>query len=223
MSSSSSSTTAQGTTLYHEPSVPHLLTLVALLYLLQLARGIANRVLHAGLLGEIAVGVIFGPVAQILEQSWEETFIVVGYIGLVLIVCTSSFSSPLMAVFPDFFCFSLYPRAVEGGLTLRPSAFLSVLPLAIICALVGVLVPMAFTFALFSASHFGYPPLQAFTAGSALASTSLGTVSTIFYSVIHRVLNSLHCRPFSSSAPPAPLSVQLESAQSLPVQPSSTT
>lgn len=177
MSSSSSSTAAQGTTLYHEPSIPHLLTLVALFYLLQLARGIANRVLHAGLLGEIAVGVILGPVARILEQSWEETFIVVGYIGLVLIVCTSSFSSALKAVFPNFFCSSsLFPRAVEGGLTLRPSAFLSVLPLAIICALVGVLLPMAFTFALFSASSFGYPPLQAFTAGSALASTSLGTV-----------------------------------------------
>lgn len=94
MSSSSQSSTASGTTSYHEPSLPHLLTLVGLLYFLQLARGVANRVLRAGLLGEIAVGVIFGPIAKILEQSWEETFIVVGYIGLVLIVRASSSFSP---------------------------------------------------------------------------------------------------------------------------------
>ncbi|GAA5855007.1 hypothetical protein JCM8547_002342 [Rhodosporidiobolus lusitaniae] len=139
-----------GTISYHEPALPALLTLIALLYLLQVARGLANRLLGAGLLGEIAVGVVFGPCAKILDVEWERTFVAVGYIGLVLIV-------------------------FEGGLTLKPSSFLSVLPLALVVAMVGILLPMAFTFALFSASSFGYPPLQAFTAGSALASTSLGT------------------------------------------------
>jgi len=64
----------------------------------------------------------------------------------------------------------------EGGLTLQPKTFLPQLPMALVVALVGILVPLAFTFALFSASTFDYPPLEAFTAGSALASTSLGTV-----------------------------------------------
>ncbi|GAA5995332.1 hypothetical protein JCM11641_006442 [Rhodosporidiobolus odoratus] len=146
MSSSTSNTTT-----YHEPSLPHLLALVALFYLVQLFRGIANALLGAGLLGEIAVGVILGsPLGNILGQETEQVFIAVGYIGLVLIV-------------------------FEGGLTLRPSSFIPLLPLALVTALLGILLPLAFTFALFSAPTFGYPPLQAFTTGSALASTSLGT------------------------------------------------
>ncbi|GAA5950595.1 hypothetical protein JCM21900_002518 [Sporobolomyces salmonicolor] len=139
-----------GTTSYAEPPLPRLLTLISLLYLVQLARAIANYLFGAGLLGEIAIGVIYGPVAHILPLEWEETFIVVGYIGLVLIV-------------------------FEGGLTLHPRSFLPLLPLALVTALLGILLPLAFTFALFSAPTFDYPPLQAFTAGSALASTSLGT------------------------------------------------
>lgn len=61
----------------------------------------------------------------------------------------------------------------EGGLTLQPHSFLPQLPLALVTALVGILLPLVFTFALFSG--YQYPSLQAFSAGSALASTSLGT------------------------------------------------
>ncbi|BGP21250.1 solute:hydrogen antiporter [Rhodotorula toruloides] len=143
-----SSPTAAGTVPYHEPPFTSLAILIAFLFLANVARGAANKVLYAGLLGEITVGVVFGPVARILDVDWERTFVVVGYIGLVLIV-------------------------FEGGLTLRPRSFLPQLPLALITALIGILLPLAFTFALFSA--FVYPQLQAFSAGSALASTSLGT------------------------------------------------
>ncbi|BGP12320.1 hypothetical protein JCM10213v2_000233 [Rhodosporidiobolus nylandii] len=136
---------------YHEPAAPRLLALIALFYLVQLFRGIANALLGAGLLGEIAVGVILGsPLGDILGRETEEVLIAVGYIGLVLIV-------------------------FEGGLTLKPKSFLPLLPLALVVALLGILLPLAFTFALFSAPTYGYPSLQAFTAGSALASTSLGT------------------------------------------------
>ncbi|BGP36304.1 hypothetical protein JCM10450v2_000200 [Rhodotorula kratochvilovae] len=128
----------------------HLAIVLSFLYLAQVARAIANRVFYAGLLGEIAVGVVYGPVAKILRVEWQETFLLVGYLGLVLIV-------------------------FEGGLTLQPRTFLPQLPMALLVALIGILLPLAFTFALFSAPTFGYPPLQAFTAGSALASTSLGT------------------------------------------------
>ena len=79
-----------------------------------------------------------------------ETFLLVGYIGLVLIV-------------------------FEGGLTMQPSSFVPQLPLACVTALVGVLAPIALTFGLYHG--YGYPTIDAFAAGSALASTSLGTVS----------------------------------------------
>lgn len=71
---------------YHEPALPQLLTLISFLYLLQVFRTAADKVLGAGLLGEIGVGVVFGPVAGILEVDWETTFVAVGYIGLVVIV-----------------------------------------------------------------------------------------------------------------------------------------
>nr|CRX78930.1 hypothetical protein ls5930a1_00009 [Leucosporidium scottii] len=147
-------TTAQVT--YHEPSLPHLLTLISFLYLLQVFRAVADRILGAGLLGEIGVGVVFGPVAGILEVDWETTFVAVGYIGLVIIV-------------------------FEGGLHLSPQHFLPSLPLATISALLGILLPLAFTFALFSA--YSYPTLHAFSAGAALASTSLGTTFFVLKTV----------------------------------------
>lgn len=52
-----------------------------------MARWIADRLLYAGLLGEIVVGIIFGkPLGAILHDSWEQTFLALGYIGLLLIV-----------------------------------------------------------------------------------------------------------------------------------------
>ncbi|SCV74666.1 BQ2448_7695 [Microbotryum intermedium] len=137
-----------GTVSYHEPSIPRLLTLSSFIYLLQVGRSAANAILGAGLLGEIAIGVIYGPVAKILPIEWEETILVLGYLGLVLIV-------------------------FEGGLDVKPALFVPALPLSTIAALLGILAPLAFTFALFHG--FGYPTLHAFAAGSALASTSLGT------------------------------------------------
>ncbi|KAI5477045.1 solute:hydrogen antiporter [Pseudohyphozyma bogoriensis] len=137
-------------TAYHEPSWVTLTVLVSFLYLLQVARTIANHTLGAGLLGEIAVGIVYGPVAGILPEEWRDTLLVLGYIGLILIV-------------------------FEGGLDFEPALFLPALPVATLTALIGVLVPLAFTFALFTSPSYAYPAIQAFTAGSALASTSLGT------------------------------------------------
>lgn len=81
-----SSAAPAGTVPYDEPPFVPLATLIAFLFLANVARGIANKLLYAGLIGEVAVGVIFGPVAKLLDAEWERTFVVVGYIGLVLIV-----------------------------------------------------------------------------------------------------------------------------------------
>ncbi|TNY19842.1 Sodium/hydrogen exchanger family-domain-containing protein [Rhodotorula diobovata] len=166
-----------GTVLYEEPTFVQLAILVSFLYVANALRVVANRLVGAGLLGECAAGIIYGPVAKILDPEWMHTFVAIGYIGLVLIV-----SVPLPLPLPSVPLSDPSPHltlplvdSFEGGLTLQPKTFLPQLPLACVVALVGILVPLALTFALFSASTFNYPPLEAFTAGSALASTSLGT------------------------------------------------
>lgn len=59
---------------------------VSFLYFLQVARVIANYTLGAGLLGEIALGIIYGPLANLLQDDWDSTFLILGYLGLILIV-----------------------------------------------------------------------------------------------------------------------------------------
>jgi len=83
---SSTTLKPQGTIPYHEPSLPSLLTLISFLYFLQVFRNICDTLLGAGLLGEITIGVIYGPLAKILNVEWQETFLAIGYIGLILIV-----------------------------------------------------------------------------------------------------------------------------------------
>ncbi|EIW62307.1 Sodium/hydrogen exchanger [Trametes versicolor FP-101664 SS1] len=135
---------------YEEPSLIRLLVFSSFLYLLNLARIAADFLLHGGIVAEIALGIIYGsPLAALLPIEWEETFTVLGYLGLILVV-------------------------FQGGLSSNLPMLLSNLPLSTVCALVGVGVPIAFSFALLNAA-FGYKPLEAFAAGAALSSTSLGT------------------------------------------------
>lgn len=107
---------------YHEPSFELLATFTSWLYFLQVFRNVADYLLGAGLLGEIGVGIVYGPVAQtgFMPVEWQETIIVIGYLGLVLIV-------------------------FEGGLTISPDTFLPTLPLALGAAMIGILLPIAFT------------------------------------------------------------------------------
>lgn len=45
------------------------------------------KIIQAGIIGQIAVGIIYGvPLANILEHNWQETFLVLGYVGLILII-----------------------------------------------------------------------------------------------------------------------------------------
>lgn len=138
---------APGTVAYSEPHFPALATLIAVLYLAQVARNIAGKLLYAGLLGEIAIGVIFGPVAKLLpvrakpnpqgpgitaidgratdpsalrlQNNWETTFLVVGYIGLVLIMCV--FEERRTEAGPPRRLTHLLYHSFEGGLTTEPS------------------------------------------------------------------------------------------------------
>ncbi|KAI0637600.1 hypothetical protein C8Q77DRAFT_1214666 [Trametes polyzona] len=135
---------------YEEPTLIHLLTFSSFLYLLNIIRVAADFLVHGGIVAEITLGIIFGsPLAGILHIDWEATFTVFGYIGLVLVVFEGGLSSNLRMLFKN-------------------------LPLSLVCAVTGIVFPIALSFASLYAG-FGYRPLEAFAAGAALSSDSLGT------------------------------------------------
>lgn len=52
------------------------------------------KVIRAGIIGQIAVGIIFGkPLADILELPWQNTFMALGYVGLILIIFEGMYTS----------------------------------------------------------------------------------------------------------------------------------
>ncbi|KAI0077066.1 Sodium/hydrogen exchanger [Panus rudis PR-1116 ss-1] len=150
---------------YSEPSIIHLLVLLSFIYLLNVVRVGADYFLHAGIVASIAMGMIYGtPLAAIIPEEWESMFTVIGYLGLMGIV-------------------------FEGGLSTNISLLFSNLPLSSLCAMTGVALPIAFSFAMLTAGY-GYTPLEAFAAGAALSSTSLGTTLMALSSVSRSVTGS---------------------------------
>jgi Kef-type K+ transport system membrane component KefB len=72
---------------YEEPHTAPLLILASYLWILNLSRWVFQYLVGAGLLGEILMGMIWGsPLAGWLQIEWQSTFVVLGYIGLLLIV-----------------------------------------------------------------------------------------------------------------------------------------
>lgn len=72
---------------YHEPTSTQIAIILSFLLFLNLAGKLAQRYLNAGLLGQILVGIVYGtPLAGILQDSWEEAIVVIGYAGLLLVV-----------------------------------------------------------------------------------------------------------------------------------------
>ncbi|KAH6616057.1 Cation/H+ exchanger [Chaetomium sp. MPI-SDFR-AT-0129] len=135
---------------YHEPSIISILTLISFFLFLAVAEWLADKALRASLIGHIVVGLVYGvPLGNILPGDWQETFLALGYIGLLLII-------------------------FEGGLTIRLDLLKQNLVLSIIAALLGVLTPIALSFALLYAG-FHHGALESFIVGVALCSTSLGT------------------------------------------------
>ena len=50
-------------------------------------RVVADYLVHAGVVAEIALGIIYGsPLASLLPLEWETTFTALGYLGLILVV-----------------------------------------------------------------------------------------------------------------------------------------
>ncbi|KAG6819925.1 hypothetical protein H0H93_007324 [Arthromyces matolae] len=135
---------------YTVPDTPVILATSSFVYLLNVADDCFAVLVNAGLVGSLAVGVIFGPeVANILPGDVQNTFVILGYVGLILLVFEAGLSTNIALLFSNF-----------------------VLSLTI--ALSGVAFPVIISLVVLSYG-FGFTMLQSFGCGAALCSTSLGT------------------------------------------------
>ncbi|MCJ1268468.1 hypothetical protein MMC22_008356 [Lobaria immixta] len=138
---------------YHQPAIVTILVQTSFIILLNVINYVLDHLIYCGLLGQILVGVAWGtPGAEWLGEGVEEAIVQVGYLGLVLLV-------------------------YEGGLSTSYASLKANLLLSTAIAVTGVGLPIAFSFSL--GTLVMATPLQAFTAGAALCSTSLGTTFTI--------------------------------------------
>jgi Kef-type K+ transport system membrane component KefB len=113
--------------------------------------------IRAGIIGPIAVGIIYGkPLANILHYDWQQTFLFLGYVGLILII-------------------------FEGGLTTRMDLLKRNFTLSLFAAATGVLCPIGFSYLLLYLG-FGYGAVETFIIGAALSATSLGTTFAVIAS-----------------------------------------
>ncbi|KAK7185476.1 hypothetical protein DPSP01_001909 [Paraphaeosphaeria sporulosa] len=139
---------------YHEPGIIDILILVSFFTFLWISEYASNKIIRAGIIGPIAVGIIYGqPLANILHHDWQETFLYLGYIGLILII-------------------------FEGGLSTRLDLLKANFGLSLIAAATGVLCPIGFSYLLLYLG-FGYGAVETFIIAAALSATSLGTTFAV--------------------------------------------
>jgi predicted MFS family arabinose efflux permease len=63
------------------------LIIISFFFFLSSAEWISTKIIRAGIIGQIAVGIIYGrPLGNILEYPWQQTFLAIGYVGLILII-----------------------------------------------------------------------------------------------------------------------------------------
>ncbi|KAJ4336006.1 hypothetical protein N0V87_005727 [Didymella glomerata] len=142
---------------YHEPTIVDILILISFFGFLGLAEYISSKAIRAGIIGPIIVGIIYGePLANILHDVWQETFLYLGYIGLILII-------------------------FEGGLTTRMDLLKDNFTLSMLGAATGVIAPISLSYLLLYLG-FGYGAVETFIIGAALSATSLGTTFAVIAS-----------------------------------------
>ncbi|KAJ5111405.1 hypothetical protein N7532_001940 [Penicillium argentinense] len=148
---------ANGFLPYHEPGIVEILIIVSFFFFLSLAKWVSAKIFQAGIIGQIAVGIIYGvPLADILERNWQETFLALGYVGLILII-------------------------FEGGLGARVDLLKQNFTLSMVGATTGVCFPIGLSYLLLYLG-FGYGPVETFIIGAALSATSLGTTFAVISS-----------------------------------------
>ncbi|CEL09677.1 Putative Na /H exchanger family protein [Aspergillus calidoustus] len=153
---------AGGFVQYHEPSIVQILVIISFFFFLSLAEWLSAKVIRAGIIGQIAVGIIYGkPLADILELEWQHTFIALGYVGLILII-------------------------FEGGLGARIDLLKQNFSLSMIGAATGVCFPIGLSYLLLYLG-FDYGAVETFIIGAALSATSLGTTFAVIASASRTV------------------------------------
>ncbi|KAI8940756.1 hypothetical protein NX059_002021 [Plenodomus lindquistii] len=141
---------------YHEPGIVTILVLTSFLLLLNVINSVLDRILYCGLLGQVLIGIAWGtPGAKWLSANLEEAIVQLGYLGLILLV-------------------------YEGGLHTSFQALKANLLLSCGVALTGIMIPIGLSYTL--QTLLDATPVQAFAAGAALCSTSLGTTFTVLAS-----------------------------------------
>ncbi|KAF1829832.1 Sodium/hydrogen exchanger [Decorospora gaudefroyi] len=155
MAGETTTTAENGFIQYHEPNIIQILVLISFFFWLSFGEWLSNKVFRAGLIGQIVVGLIYGlPIAGIiLPVPWQEAFIALGYIGLVLII-------------------------FEGALAVRLDLLKANFGLSMIAACIGVIAPFGFTYLLLYVG-FGHGAIETFIVGAALSVTSLGTTFVV--------------------------------------------
>ncbi|KAL2817544.1 Sodium/hydrogen exchanger family-domain-containing protein [Aspergillus granulosus] len=153
---------AGGFVQYHEPSIVQVLVIISFFLFLSLAEWLSAKVIRAGIIGQIAVGIIYGkPLADILELEWQHAFVALGYVGLILII-------------------------FEGGLGARIDLLRENFVLSMIGATTGVCFPIGLSYLLLYLG-FGYGAVETFIIGAALSATSLGTTFAVISSASRTV------------------------------------
>ena len=138
---------------FEEPGAITLLIYSSFLLFLNGLNYILNRFIFCGLVGQILLGVCYGvPGTNWLSKHSQETFMELGYIGLLLMV-------------------------YEGGLSTSFNVLKANFHIALLVAFTGVSLPIALSFSILGYSNA--TPVAAFAAGAALSSTSLGASFTI--------------------------------------------
>jgi Kef-type K+ transport system membrane component KefB len=151
---------------YETPNTVQLLTLGSFLILLPTIKIVFQRVLSAGLLGPLLLGLIYGaPLTDILAREWQQAFLALGYLGFILLI-------------------------YEGGLATRLDLLRANLLLSLTCGLVGVGASMALSLA-FLHYALGYPLSEAFVLGAALSATSLGTTFSLLQDLNHTRIGTI--------------------------------
>lgn len=139
--------------LYQEPGIVTILILTSFLLILNLVGYTLDKIIYCGLVGQIFIGTAWGkPGGHWLSTATQQVFVQLGYLGLILLV-------------------------FEGGLSTNFKALKSNIFLSIFVAITGIGAPIGISFVLMSMADV--TPLQAFAAGAALCSTSLGTTFTV--------------------------------------------